>query len=73
MRLVGIDYLSIQRFEDSPETHRILMRAGIVIVEGLDLTDAAPGAYDLVCLPLRLSQAEAAPARVILIDRKGEA
>ena len=67
--VVGIDYLSVQRFEDSPETHRILMRAGITIIEGLDLTDAAPGTYDLVCLPLRLSRAEAAPARVILIER----
>jgi arylformamidase len=73
IRLVGIDYLSIQRYEDSPETHRILMRAGVVIVEGLDLTEATPGNYDLVCLPLRLSQAEAAPARVILIERGGEA
>jgi len=67
--VVGIDYLSVQRFEDTPETHRILMRAGITIIEGLDLTDASPGAYELVCLPLRLGQAEAAPARVILIDR----
>lgn len=69
VEVIGIDYLSVQRFEDSPETHRILMRAGITIIEGLDLTDAAAGIYDLVCLPLRLSQAEAAPARVILIDR----
>lgn len=67
--VVGIDYLSIQRFEDPPETHGILMRAGIAIIEGLDLRDAQPGTYELVCLPLRLSRAEAAPARVILIDR----
>jgi len=67
--VVGIDYLSVQRFEDSAETHRILMRAGITIIEGLDLTNVSPGIYDLVCLPLRLMQAEAAPARVILIDR----
>jgi arylformamidase len=72
IRLVGIDYLSVQRYEDSPETHRILMRAGVVIVEALDLSDATPGIYDLVCLPLRLSEAEAAPARVILIEREGE-
>jgi arylformamidase len=69
LEVVGIDYLSVQRYEDSPETHRILMRAGVIIIEGLDLTDAAPGVYELVCLPLRLSRAEAAPARVILIDR----
>jgi arylformamidase len=71
VRLVGIDYISIQRFEDSPETHRILMRAGVVIVEGLDLTDATPGTYELICLPLRLSRAEAAPARVVLIEPAG--
>ncbi|MEX0626064.1 MAG: cyclase family protein [Chloroflexota bacterium] len=70
VEVVGIDYLSVQRFEDSPETHRILMRAGITIIEGLDLTNASAGIYDMVCLPLHLSQAEAAPARVILIDRK---
>lgn len=69
VEVIGIDYLSVQRFEDTPETHRILMRAGITIIEGLDLTNAPAGIYDLVCLPLRLSQAEAAPARVILIDR----
>ena len=43
VELIGIDYLSVQRFEDSPETHRILMRAGITIIEGLDLTNAAAG------------------------------
>ena len=67
--VVGIDYLSVQRFEDPPETHRILMRAGIAIIEGLDLSDAGPGVYDLVCLPLSLSRAEAAPARVVLVER----
>jgi arylformamidase len=68
--VVGIDYLSVQRFEDPPETHRILMRAGIAIIEGLDLTNATAGVYDLVCLPLRLSRAEGAPARAILIERQ---
>jgi arylformamidase len=71
--VVGIDSLSVQRFEDSPETHRILMRAGIAIIEGLDLTDARGGVYDLVCLPLRLSRAEAAPARAVLIERDDSA
>lgn len=73
VRVVGIDYLSVQRFEDTPETHRILMRAGIGIIEGLDLTEVEPGPYELVCLPLRLSRAEAAPARVILIERAAPA
>jgi arylformamidase len=66
--VVGIDYLSIQRYEDGPETHRALMRAGVAIIEGLDLSEVDPGPYQLVCLPLRLASAEAAPARVILME-----
>lgn len=64
--LVGIDYLSIQSRRAGPETHRILMRAGVIIIEGLDLRAVEPGAYELFCLPLRLVGAEAAPARVLL-------
>lgn len=64
--LVGIDYLSIQCFGDSKETHRILMRAGVMILEGIDLSGAKPGLYELVCLPLRLVGTEGAPARAVL-------
>lgn len=66
VRLVGADYLSVQRFEDDPETHRVLMRAGIAILEGLDLSGAEPAMYRLTCLPLHIPDAEAAPARAIL-------
>jgi arylformamidase len=66
LRLVGIDYLSIQRFEDSLDTHRVLLRAGVCILEGLDMRNVAAGMYTLLCLPLRLAHAEAAPARAIL-------
>jgi arylformamidase len=65
-QLVGIDYLSIQRYGDPYDTHRVLLGAGVCILEGLDLRAAAEGAYMLVCLPLRLTEAEAAPARAIL-------
>jgi arylformamidase len=68
--VVGIDYLSIQRYGDDPETHRILMRSNVAIIEGLDLSDVDPGPYQLVCLPLRLASAEAAPARVILMEHE---
>ena len=64
--LIGIDYLSIQRFDDGPDTHRILMRAGVVILEGINLEDVAAGGYRLVCLPIWLGDTEAAPARAIL-------
>jgi arylformamidase len=66
IRLVGIDYLSIQRHEDDPETHRILMRAGIAILEGLDLSAASPGMYRLHALPLHLGGSEASPVRAVL-------
>ena len=66
MRLVGIDYLSIQRYQDGPAVHQILLGSGVIILEGLNLADAAPGVYELVCLPLRLIGAEGAPARAIL-------
>ena len=66
IRLIGIDYLSIQRFSDGPETHLILLKADIVIIEGLNLTSAPAGQYELICLPLRLAGIEGSPARTIL-------
>lgn len=69
VRLVGIDYLSIQMFED-PEapTHRILLEAGVIIVEGLNLRNVRPGSYRLICLPLKLAGSDGAPARAVLIE-----
>ena len=64
VRLVGVDYLSV----GSPETHRILLEAGIVPLEGLDLREVDPGLYELVALPLRLEGVDGAPARVVLIQ-----
>jgi arylformamidase len=66
IRLVGIDYLSVQRFGDDPETHRILMGAGVAILEGLDLSRAEPGQYRLLALPLHLADSEASPVRAVL-------
>jgi arylformamidase len=66
VRLVGTDYLSVQLFDDDFETHRILLRGGVAILEGLALGRVEPGPYRLTCLPLRLAEAEAAPARAIL-------
>ncbi|HET9772333.1 MAG TPA: cyclase family protein, partial [Acidimicrobiia bacterium] len=52
---------------DSYPVHRTLLGAGVVIVEGLDLTAVAPGSYELVCLPLRITGGDGAPARAVLI------
>ncbi len=68
--LVGVDYLSVEGYE-SPgyPVHRALLGAGVVLVEGLNLSDVPAGAYELYCLPLKLVGADGAPARVILIQR----
>jgi arylformamidase len=72
MALVGIDYLSIQLFSDGPETHEILLGAGTAILEGLDLSSADQGPWTLVCLPIKVVGAEAAPARAILLPPSGD-
>jgi arylformamidase len=61
--LVGIDYLSI----GDEEAHVVLLEAGVVALEGLDLRAVEPGEYQLVCAPLKLAGAEGAPARALLI------
>ncbi len=66
--LVGIDYLSIAPFNESRPTHKIFLRAGVVILEGIDLSEVPGGDYTLYCLPLKLDRAEGAPARVILVS-----
>ena len=64
--LIGIDYLSVQRFGDPPLTHEILLRSGVVVLEGLTLAGVEPGRYELICLPLRLVGSDGAPARAVL-------
>lgn len=66
IRLVGVDYLSIQRFGDGPETHQILLGANVVILEGLNLDHVSPGEYHLICLPILFVGLEGASARAIL-------
>lgn len=71
VRLVGIDYLSIAPRRDPAPTHRVLLAASVVVVEGLDLRTVAPGGYELMCLPLRIAGCDGAPARVLLRARHG--
>jgi arylformamidase len=70
IKLVGFDYLSIDRSgsADFP-AHLALLGAGVVVIEGLDLSEVEPGEYDMTCLPLRVAGADAAPARVVLRSR----
>jgi arylformamidase len=64
VRLVGIDYLSV----GDVDAHQVLLGAGVVPLEGLDLRGIEPGEYRLICLPLRLENADGAPARAILLQ-----
>lgn len=66
IKLIGIDYLSVQRHDLSTDVHLAILGAGIAILEGIFLRAAYPGECELFCLPLRLDGVEAAPARAIL-------
>ena len=67
VQLVGIDYLSVERFGfDKPTTHWALLGNNVVVVEGLDLSEVAPGDYELICLPLKIKDGDGGPARVVL-------
>jgi arylformamidase len=70
IKLVGIDYLSIEKFGSKDfGAHHALLGAGVVIIEGLDLSEVEAGEYDLTCLPLRIAGADGSPARVVLRAR----
>jgi len=68
VKAVGIDYLSVAPFKDGVPVHRTLLGAGIIAIEGLRLAAVPPGRYTLLCLPLKITGCDGAPARVILID-----
>jgi len=68
VELVGVDYLSIEQFHSGHHrTHKTLLGANVVIVEGLDLSAPPPGEYEFICLPLRIEGCDGAPARAVLI------
>ena len=69
IRLVGIDYLSVERFaSENFATHEVLLSNDVVIIEGLDLRQVPAGLYELICLPLKIAEGsgDGAPARVVL-------
>jgi arylformamidase len=67
VKLVGVDYLSVEQFRTpGAPAHHILLGAGVIVVEGLNLRDVEPGDYDMYCLPLRVVGSDGAPARVVL-------
>ena len=68
VRAIGMDYLSIEQFGSTTfPVHHILLGAGVFVIEGLDLREAEPGRYLLVCLPLKFPALDGAPARAVLL------
>jgi arylformamidase len=67
LKLVGVDYLSIEQFKSGHHrTHKTLLGADVIIIEGLSLGAVRPGRYELICLPLSLPGLDGAPARAVL-------
>ncbi len=72
VKLVGIDYLSVEQFGSVDfATHITLLQKEIVILEGLDLRLVPADDYELICLPLKYSggKGDGAPARTVLVKR----
>ena len=67
--LVGVDYLSVEQFHSGHHrTHRTLLERGIIIVEGLQLSEPPAGRYALYCLPVNFAGLDGAPCRAILVE-----
>jgi arylformamidase len=67
VKLLGVDYLSVEEFKKpGAPAHRTLLGGGTIVVEGLNLRDVEPGTYEMFCLPLSVVGADGAPARVVL-------
>lgn len=69
IKLVGIDYLSVEEFDAAPaNAHLALLGAGVVILEGINLSKVEAGEYKLICLPLPIKGCDGAPCRAVLAD-----
>jgi arylformamidase len=67
IKVLGVDYLSVEEFKKpGAPAHHVLLGGGMIIIEGLNLRDVEPGVYEMLCLPLRIVDADGAPARVVL-------
>ena len=66
IKLIGIDSFSIEKFNGNGDLHKILLNKEIIIIETLNLSEIEEGEYDLICLPLKIENCDASPARVLL-------
>ncbi|MBC2697694.1 MAG: cyclase family protein [ANME-2 cluster archaeon] len=70
IKTIGTDAISIGALDEEYEVHHTLLDAGIVVIEGLEMTDVEAGDYFLVCLPLKIANGDGGPARAVLIKEK---
>jgi arylformamidase len=69
IRLVGVDFLSVEkRGAPGHPTHVTLLGAGVVVIEGLNMSGVEPGRYQLICLPIKILGGDGAPARAVLLE-----
>jgi arylformamidase len=67
VKLLGVDLPSVDEIESkSLQNHNALARAGVAIIESLDLSDVAPGIYNFAALPVKIAGADGAPVRAVL-------
>ena len=71
VQLVGLDYLSVAHADEQVPVHRAFLDHGVVLLEGVDLSQITPGRYELICFPLRLRGLDGAPCRAVLRDLAG--
>ncbi|MDR3050157.1 MAG: cyclase family protein [Oscillospiraceae bacterium] len=69
VRLVGVEGQSVGNADAPMAVHLVLLNAGIIPLEGLNLSGAEAGAYTLCAFPLNLRGADGSPVRAVLISR----
>jgi arylformamidase len=66
LKLVGLDYLSAAAANEQVPVHRAFLDRGVILLEGIDLSDVPPGRYELFCPPVKLAGSDGAPCRAVL-------
>ena len=73
IRVLGVDYLSVGGYQkNGADVHRVLLEAGVAVIEGLDLAEVSAARYDMICLPMKILESDGAPARVVLRKQPGK-
>lgn len=70
VRLIGTDGISVSTAFDEYRTHMEFARANIAVLEGLNLQGIRDGEYTLCAFPIKVSGAEAAPCRAVLMEQE---